>query len=140
MAWRKPTESDLSATLSVREIDAFKRSSDFGGADPVEALITRTAEFVRGYLRTGGVSMDPTAASIPEGLISPCMDYAAYDVLKRMPLEIGRDRADARRAAITLFDAIAAKKYQPESFDTTTDAGGAALPRISDPDTNAILG
>ena len=47
--------------------------------------------------------MDPTAASIPEGLISPCMDYAAYDVLKRMPLEIGRDRADARRSHYSLM-------------------------------------
>lgn len=133
MAWRIPTQSDLTATLSAREIDAFKRSSDFGDVDPVTSLIVRTAEFVRGFLRTGGVSMDPQLASIPEGLISSAMDYAAYDVLKRMPLEIGRDRADARRAAITLFDAIAARKYQPEAFGETDDSGGITTPAISVP-------
>jgi len=134
MSWRIPTESDLTATLSAREIDAFRRSSDFGGADPVAALITRTAEFVRGFLRTGEVSMSPTAASIPEGLISPAMDYAAYDILKRMPVEIGRDRADARRAAQTLFDAIADKKYRPEAFGDTDDSGGGPSPAFSVPD------
>ena len=84
--------------------------------------------------------MDPTTGSIPEGLISPAMDYAAYDVLKRMPMEIGKDRSDARRAAVTLFDAIASKKYQPESFGGEADSGGLALPKISDPDDNAVLG
>ena len=130
MAWRIPTESDLTATLSAREIEAFKRSSDFGGDDPVTTLITRTAEYIRGFLRTGGINMDPTPATIPEGLISPAMDYAAYDVLKRMPLEIGRDRADARRAAKDLFDAIASRKYQPEGFGDDEDAGGGVAPRF----------
>lgn len=140
MAWRIPTEADLTATLSAREIEAFKRSSDFGGDDPVTTLITRTAEFIRGFLRTGGINMDPTPATIPEGLISPAMDYAAYDVLKRMPLEIGRDRTDARRAAKDLFDAIAARKYQPEGYGMPDDIGGPALPRIADPSDYTILG
>ena len=133
MSWRIPTEADLTATLSAREIEAFKRSSDFGGVDPVTALITRTAEFVRGFLRTAGITMSPTTGSIPEGLISPAMDYAAYDVLKRMPLEIGRDRSDARRAAVTLFDAIAARKYQPEAYGAADDSGGGVSPTFTVP-------
>lgn len=131
--WRIPTEADLVATLSAKEIEAFKRSSDFGGADPVGSLITRTAEFVRGFLRTGGVTMDPTTASIPEGLISPAMDYAAYDVLKRLPMEIGKDRADARRSALDLFKSISTRDYQPEAFGESDDSGGGVSPSFTVP-------
>ena len=133
MSWRIPTEADLTATLSAKEIEAFKRSSDFGGADPVVSLIKRTAEFVRGFLRTGGITMDPTDASIPEGLISPAMDYAAADVLKRINIEMNKDRADARRSALELFKSISTRDYQPEAYGETDDSGGGVSPSFKVP-------
>lgn len=131
--WRIPTEADLIATISVSEIELFRQSIPIGDADPVLSLIIRTAEFVRGFLRTGGVTMDPTTASIPEGLISPAMDYAAYDVLKRLPLEIGKDRSDARRSALDLFKSISTRDYQPEAFGESDDSGGGVSPAFSVP-------
>lgn len=133
MAWRIPTESDLTATLSAREVEAFRRSSEFS-ADPVDALLMRTAELVRGYLRQSGVAMSPTAGHIPEGLISPACDYAAYDVLKRMPQEVGRDRADARRAAVALFEAVAKGAYKVEAYGENDDTGGGVSPTFTVPD------
>lgn len=67
MSWRTPTEADLVATISQKEIDAYKRSvSDTDSADPVGILIQRTAEFVRGFIRTGGVAMSPWRGLCPK--------------------------------------------------------------------------
>jgi phage gp36-like protein len=133
MSWRTLTESDLNATLSAQEVEAFRRSADWA-SDPVEALLTRTAEYVRGYLRQSGVAMSPTAATIPEGLVSPACDYAAYDVLKRMPRDVARDRADARRAAVELFEAVAKGNYKVEPYGSDDDSGGGASPSFVVPD------
>ena len=133
MSWRTPTEADLVATLSQKEIETFKRSSPMDAADPVSLLITRTAELVRGYLRTGGVAMSPTAATIPEGLISPAMDYAAFDVLKRIAVPISKERADARRDAVTLFNAVAKGEHKPEAYGETDDSGGGVSPTFTVP-------
>jgi len=132
MSWRTLNESDLTATLSAQEVEAFRRSADWS-SDPVEALLTRTAEYVRGYLRQSGVAMSPTAATIPEGLVSPACDYAAFDVLKRMPRDVARDRADARRAAVSLFEAVAKGAYKVEPFGGDEDSGGGASPRFVTP-------
>ena len=47
MAWTKPTEDDLTATLSQREIDSRRASGGFAD-DVVQAIIARTVRMVRG--------------------------------------------------------------------------------------------
>ena len=133
MAWRKPTLADIEAVVSIDELDAYRKSSTFGGADPVEALLATTAEMVRGYCRANrAVAVSATPGEIPEGLIAPAMDYAAYDILKRMPVPIGQDRKDARSQAIALFERVAENKMTPEA---PGDGGGAALePLVSVPE------
>lgn len=133
MAWRTPTEADLVATISQKEIDAFKRSYPMYAEDPVLLLITRTAELVRGYLRTGGVAMSPLSATIPEGLISPAMDYAAFDLLKRIAVPISKERADAKRDAVTLFNSVAKGEHKPEAYGETDDSGGGVSPTFTVP-------
>jgi hypothetical protein len=140
MAWRIPTEADLTATLSQEEVDAFRAKVEQVGEDSLRSLIVRTAEFVRGFLRTGGVKMDPAAGSIPDGLISPAMDYAAGDVLKRVDIVMNSDRAKARGDALELFRQVSKGDYRPEPFGATEDSGGPALPQISDPDESSVLG
>jgi hypothetical protein len=132
MAWRKPTLADIEAVVSVDELDAYRQSSSFGGADPVEALLATTAEMVRGYCRANRtVAVSPTAGEIPEGLIAPAMDYAAFDILKRQPVPIGQDRRDARSQAIDLFARVAKGEVSPESHG----GGGAAIePIVSVPE------
>jgi hypothetical protein len=129
MAWRKITELDLAATLSTAEIEAYRRSASWD-SDPVEALLIRTGEYVRGYLRQSGVAMSPEAAAIPEGLVSPACDYAAYDILKRMPREVLRDRAQARTAAVELFDAVGRGTYKVEPWGSDDDTGGGVSPQF----------
>ena len=117
--WRKLTESDLVATLSAAEVSAYKAGSfRVPGIDPVEALLSRTAELVRGYVRANGrVRLSRTALSIPESLISPAADYAAFDILKRLPTAVGEDRRRARDEAIALFEKVASGAITPEGAD-----------------------
>lgn len=138
--WRKATKDDLIATLSQSEVDAFAQDSDWQ-SEPVENLLNRTAEFVRSFLRRNtSVKMCPVAGTLPEGLISPAMDYAAFDVLKRHDVAIGEDRRNARRDALELFEKVAANEITPESYleegektselneIASTPAAGKAIP------------
>ncbi len=135
MAWRTPTLQDIAATLSQKELEAYRTSPDFAsGADPVEDLLKRTAAMVRGYVRKNKqVRMSAASYDIPESLISPAMDYAAFDVLKRMPVEIKEPRKDARQQALDLFKAVANGEVTPESFDESEDESHLAGPEFGEP-------
>lgn len=127
--WRTLTFDDIAATLSSRELEAFRQSSPIGGDDPVDALLSRTAGLVRSYIRANGhVGLSRVPASLPESLISPACDYAAFDILKRMPVPISEDRRRAREQAIALFEKIARREVTPEPDHPDDGAGQAAAP------------
>lgn len=135
MAWRAPTTSDLVATLSQAEVTAFDQSAATGSTTAAsEDLVARTASFVRGFIRRNNhVRLGP-AGTLPEGLISPAMDYAAFDVLKRLPVEVGAARVKAREQALLLFEDVAADKVTPESFgEDEADGNDAPFPAWTPP-------
>ena len=135
MAWRAPTSADLAATLSQAEVEAFDQSVPSGGTvTPSADLVARTASFVRGFVRRNHrVRLGP-AGTLPEGLISPAMDYAAFDVLKRLPVEVGAARVKAREEALLLFEDVAANKVTPESYlDEEDGAVEEAFPAFAAP-------
>jgi hypothetical protein len=114
--WRKATKDDLFATLSKSEAEACERSSDFG-SDVIELILSRTAEFARSFLRRNpAVKMCPLSGTLPEGLISPAMDYAAFDILKRHKINVGDDRRKARQDALDIFERAAQNHITPESY------------------------
>lgn len=118
MAWRKPETRDLTAKLNQREVTAFKQHPDFVTmADPASDILEQTAEMVRGYCRTNKqVRMSPDLGTIPEGLMSPAMDYAAFDVLKRINVQPNEARKAAWEKAIELFEKVGRGEYIPESW------------------------
>lgn len=129
MNWRKPDEDDLTATLSQAEIEAFRRSASFA-ADPVERILQRTSALVRGFIATNGkVRRMGPAGTLPESLVSPAMDYAAYDILKRMPVALTDERRTARAKAEELFRDVAQGRFTPESdeSDGTSSTDGPAI-------------
>lgn len=138
--WRKPTVRDLAATLNQSEIDQYRQAPDFeSGADPAMDLVERTAEFVRGFIRDGArrnrrVSMSPERCTLPESLISKAMDYAAFDVLKRINMDPGESRKDARKSAEEFFAKLAEGEYTPEPYDPESGSeggsSGLALPQF----------
>ena len=119
--WRKTTYDDLAATLSDMELQSY-RTSFAGEGDPIELLLNRTAALFRAAIRTGGLSrLSRVQYSIPESVISKAMDYAAFDVLKRLDAPINEDRRRARTDAEDLLKRLEDAKFEVES-DGETDA------------------
>lgn len=120
--WRKPTLEDISATLSEKEIEAYRTSIMAQANDPIEELLYRGASLVRSYCRANrAISLSPNEYEIPEGLVSPLCDYVAYDILKRLPLVINEDRKQARKDAVLMFEKVANGTLTPESYELTED-------------------
>ena len=117
MAWRPTTSDDLAARLSDMEIEAF-RTSWTGEGDPVELLLGDTAALFRGAIRSGGRSrMSTVEGTLPAAVISKAMDYAAFDVLKRLDVTINEDRRRARQDAEDFLKRLEEGKYEVEDDD-----------------------
>ena len=128
MSWRKPTIDDLTAALSVREVEVYKRSADFAGKDPSEEILTTTADLVRSYCRSNAnLKLSPTAGEIPVSLISPAMDYAVFQLLKRMPIAISEERKTAQSSALRIFGDVAKGLLTPESYGAAVDASSGKV-------------
>ena len=128
--WRTVDEGDLAATLSQTEIDAYRASGPNDGSDLVSRLLARTVAMVRGYIATNGkVARMGPSGTLPESLISPAMDYAAADVLKRQSIEMTEDRRKARESAEALFERVSRGEFTPES-DVADDAAATDGPAI----------
>ena len=144
MSWRKPELRDLAAKLNQRELNEFRAHPDFAtAADPAADILAQTAEYVRGFCRRNKqVTLSPEAGSIPESLMSPAMDVAAFDVLKRISVDINESRRIAWEKAVDLFREVASGAYTPESW---SDEGGdgadsnLALPEFGSSNRRFIL-
>lgn len=131
--WRAITADDVAATLSQREVDGYQRSGG-DNPNPLGTLIGRTTARVRLSVRSNGrVRMSDDAALVPLSLISSACDYMAFDILKRLDVEVGEDRRRARQQAIDLFDRIERGDVTPEGWDEpeTQDTGHSAAQLIS---------
>ena len=134
MGWSTVDETDLAATISQDEIDAYRASGPVDGSDLVARLLSRTVAMVRGYIATNGkVARMGPSGTLPESLISPAMDYAAAEILKRQNVELNEDRRKARERAEDLFRDVASGKYTPESDDAddTASTDGPAIEVVS---------
>ena len=127
MAWRKPTQDDLTARLSQREMDAFSRSAVFS-LDVVEGVLAQSAAFARDAVRSGGrCRLSPEDGAIPEGLFRPVLAIAILDLLNRFSLQPTDARREAARAGESYLGEVAAGKITAESYtgDDAVEAKGA---------------
>ena len=127
--WRKVHEADLNASLSLAELDAFRKSADFEH-DPVESQIRQVCSYVRGIIRSAPsrVRMAQDEDWLPESLISPAMAKLRFDLLTRMNLPVNESRTKAYEKAEELFDKIRRGEFVPESDgveDASQDVSGA---------------
>lgn len=126
--WRTLNRDDLISKQSEQEANAFSKKA--WTIDPIPPILEMTADFVRDACRSNGnVRLSPEPHSIPGGTITKALDYAIYDLLKRIGVPIGKDREKAREKAEIYFDDIAKGKINPESFGTsdTAQSGGPAV-------------
>lgn len=136
MSWRKPELRDIAAKLNQKELDMFRQHPDFQtGADPVLDLLEQTAESVRGFCRANRqIALCPRPGTIPEGLMTFAMDFAAFDVLKRINVKPNEARTDAWEKAHDVFAKVAPGEFIPESWskESTDDASSnRAVPAFS---------
>ena len=139
--WRKVQEADLTASLSLKEVDAFRKSAEFEN-DPVEQQIRGTCAYVRGCIRTGGskVRMARSEDWLPESLIAPAMDYLRFKVLTRMNVVVNESRTKAYEEANTLFNELKRGEYAPEPDGTAQEDGKkATAPTFSPPKPERLL-
>lgn len=131
--WIEPTESDLAASLSQGEIDAFRRDGALDGSDPVSPLLKRTTSLVRTWIASGGrcAKMGPVG-TIPAGLVIPAMDYAMAKVLNRISVPLTEDRRNALKRAEEIFDKIANGEIAVESYAPDGEVDDSTLP-VSSP-------
>jgi hypothetical protein len=138
MAWRSPTESDLLGSISSAELTAYRAAvvSESQG-DPVTAKLSSAVNFVRGYIAAHSANSLGNDGTLPDALIGPAMDYVAVDVIKRIPgRRIDQARDDARKAAIALFEQVAAGKYAVEAPSSTavpSESMSSPTPQITTP-------
>ena len=131
--WREPTERDLSASISAAEIEAYRSAAadEDAHGDPITALLERGVNFVRGYLRANSaIAMGP-AGTLPESLIAPCMDYVAFDVVKRVPRANTEDRRTSRQDAVRLFERVQQGTYDVESYQRPETQGNAPASQLA---------
>lgn len=141
--WRTVDETDLAATVSQSEIEAFRADGPLDGSDPVARLLESTVETVRGYLSCNGALKIGPAQTIPRGLVIPAMDFAAAKVLNRIGVPLSEDRRKALEKAESLFEKISQGAITPESYaeDGATDdsARPASAPAFADATPQRLL-
>ena len=130
--WRTLTRDDLIAKQSESEANAFSKKA--WALDPIQPILAMTCDYVRDACRSNGnVRLSPEEHSIPSGCITKALDYAIFDLLKRIGTPIGKDREKAREKAEQYFDDIAKGEINPESYGAadTAQSGGPAVELVT---------
>lgn len=116
--WRKATIEDLKASLSDIETQVFGHE-DFD-EQPLNDQLANTISHVRGFVRSGRKCRMPDDPSLlPDFLIAPAIDFAAFNVLKRLRLVVNESRTKAYDRACLLFEKVGSGQIVPEDYGET---------------------
>lgn len=140
--WRRPTEEDFLATLEEREAELFARDENDDRA-PMAQQMALAVSHARGCVRSGRKCRMPADETLlPDMLVGPAMDYAAFNLLSRLRRDVNASRTKKYDRACALFDKVAAGAIVPEDYgeDPTTVAPAAALATASVRPKRRLLG
>lgn len=114
--WRKISRDDFTATLSEKEIRVFGQNENYD-EQTIDQQLANTVSAVRGFIRSGRKCRMPDDETLlPDMLISPAMDWAAFNLLKRYNRNPNEARTKAYERAQALFEKVAAGQIVPEDF------------------------
>lgn len=114
--WRMVTREDLYATLSEKEVLIFGQNEN-ADESAIDQQIALTVSAVRGYIRSGRkCRMPDNEKLLPDMLISPAMDMAAFNLLKRFNRNPNEARTKASDYARTFFEKVATGAIVPEDY------------------------
>lgn len=113
--WAKPTLENLRANLSEIETQAFGQE-DLDDA-PLLQQLKDTVSSVRGFVRSGRKCRMPSDEElIPDFLISPAMDIAVFNLLKRHRVPANESRTKAYDRACALLEKVGVGQIVPEDY------------------------
>lgn len=119
--WRKVKTEDLYATLSEKEVRVFGQN-EAADESAVEQQLQNTVSAVRGYIRSGRKCRMPADETLlPDMLIAPAMDYAAFNLLKRFNRNPNEARTKSYEHAQSLFEKVASGAISPEDYGEAPD-------------------
>ena len=142
MSWSKPTEDDFFATLEEDEANLFARNPSTDLA-PVTLQIGLAVAHARGCVRSGRKCRMPSDEGLlPDMLVAPAMDYAAFNLLKRLRRAVNESRTKSYDRACSLFEKVAQGVIVPEDYgeDPADVAPAASLARPSIRPKRRLLG
>lgn len=114
--WRKVTREDFTATLSEKEIRVFGQNENYDETT-IDKQIANTVSAVRGFVRSGRKCRMPDDETLlPDMLVAPAMDFAAFNLLKRFNRNPNEARTKAYERAQALFEKVAAGAIVPEDY------------------------
>lgn len=114
--WRKVKKEDLYATLSEKEVRVFGQN-EAADESVIEQQLENTVSAVRGYIRSGRKCRMPNDETLlPDMLIAPAMDFAAFNLLKRFNRNPNEARTKSYEHAQSLFEKVATGAISPEDY------------------------
>lgn len=114
--WKAPDIDDFYATLEESEADLFART-DGSAIDTIQRQIALAVSHARGFIRSGRkCRMAADESLLPEMLVAPAMDFAAFNLLKRLRRDVNDSRTKAYERACSLFEKIGAGAIVPEDY------------------------
>lgn len=113
MAWRKPTEEDLTTALSIDERRFYMERFAVDADAIVPAVLARAVDRCWGYLRKSGVALG-AAGTLPPEVLPVAMDIACYNLVVRINLTPSEGRQRLYEEAIAFLEAVAEKKSAVE--------------------------
>lgn len=137
MSWITLTgENLLLERLSETERTALARAGTDADGAQADAAVARAVERVRGYVKARAGNVMGAAGTVPGELASAALDLALPDYATRVGgvmLDPKGLRKEAREAAITLLQDVAAGKFAVEPPAGSEADYGHPGPAIEDP-------
>ena len=137
MSWISLTERNVAKYQAGGMVEAYKSAAlSDETLEPLAEVIAGTVNLVRGYIKTGGYSVDRDASKIPSELETAALAIIVATIKPRIMQELSSTESANLSDARQLLRDIAAKKFdvstpdEPESAsETTQSSGGCALVR-----------
>lgn len=137
MSWISLTERNVAKYQAGGMVEAYKSAAlSDDTLEPLAEVIAGTVNLVRGYIKTGGYSVDRDGSKIPSELETAALAIIVATIKPRIMQELSSTESANLSDARQLLRDIAAKKFdvstpdEPESAsETTQSSGGCVLVR-----------
>lgn len=136
MSWTTIETSAVKSRLATAELNAL-RSLQLaeGQADPLEEVIQRVVQEVRGYVATCPQNRLSTGQTVPSSLKDAALALIRYRLATRLPVRslLTEERKEEGRDALTLLRRVADCKFVIDQPDDPEDSnvGGTAAQNLN---------